>query len=1008
MTSATLIRRSLRFYWRTHLSVLAGVMLASAILTGALAVGDSVRFSLRQLALLRLGSITHALSTGDRLFRAALADETGTAPVLLLSGTVTRPDGRARANAVQVAGVDDRFWKLGAGNNLAGVVVNTRLAGQLGVQVGDTIIVRVEQPALISRDAPLSGRSEATVAMRVRVAAIAGADEFGRFSLRVEQSPPQTVFVPLAVLQAELKRPGKANVLLAGEGAAVTPDQLQTHWTLEDAGLEIRGDQLRSTQVFIEPAVATAALGLATNAVGVLTYFVNEIRLGDKATPYSFVTAVGAEEGLVINSWLADDLGAKVGDELTLRCYVIGDQRELHEATAKFRVRRIVPVVKDDAWLPAFPGLAEVDNCRDWEPGIPIALDQIRPKDEAYWKQYRGTPKAFVSLAEGQKLWANRFGNLTAIKFPSDGKVSAELRLALQAPPFVPVREQALRACAEAQDFGQLFVGFSLFLIVAALLLTGLLLAFNCEQRRAEIGLLRAVGFAPGQIWRLLLGESFLVALVGTLFGVAGGVIYTKLTLHGLATVWRGAGGATQFRYHVEPVTLVIGAAASLVAAFAAMVVVQRRQVRRAPVELLGGVVRVDQSIGQAQRLARNSVPYLGLLGTVALLPLGNAGAFFGAGACLLVAGIGFCDWLLRRLGDVGRQQISLQQLGLRSAARRCGRSLTTIGVLASGVFLLVGVNAFHQDAKRAAPDRRSGTGGFAWYAQSALPVYEKLAGVDAVALRLREGDDASCRNLNRAQQPRLLGVPPAELAQRGAFGGQWELLNQPLPNGAVPAIGDEATVTWALGKKIGDTLAYTDGRGQTFQIWIVGVIPNSILQGSLIIAEKNFIAKFPSSGGYRVFLIDTLPVGLLPTLEAKGFVIEPAWRRLADFLEVENTYLAIFQALGGLGLFLGSVGLAIVVLRNTLESRSELAVLQAVGFRRAALRWLVVSEHWLVVVLGMAVGLLAALVAVGPASGGQVPVITLVMLAAGGLLWSWLATWVALRGPLLPALRNE
>ena len=1014
MTSVILIVRSLRFYWRTHLSVLAGVALTSAILTGALAVGDSVRHSLRQLALLRLGHITHALPPSDRLFRAALADETGTAPVLLLTGTVVVPDGSARANDVQVAGVDKRFWKLGAATNFTGVVVNERLAVQLGVRVGDIIVVRVEQPALISRDATLSGKIDATVALRVPVAAIAGDGEFGRFSLRVEQVSPQTVFVPLALLQQELKRPGQANALLAES----CEPKLHGHWTLEDAGLELRRNQLQSSHVFIETAVAAAALRVDSNAVGVLTYFVNEIRSGEKATPYSFVTAVGGDTGITINSWLAEDLGAKVGDELALRYYVMGDRRELREETGRFRVSRVLPVEKDESWMPAFPGLADAENCRSWEPGIPIALDRIRPKDEAYWKQYRGTPKAFITLSDGQKLWSNRFGNLTAIRFPISvggeppgepgGRFAVRLTLQttleskLQPPAFVPVREQALRASAESQDFGQLFIGFSLFLIVAALLLTGLLLAFNLEHRQAEIGLLRAIGFSPGQIWRLVLGETVAIAFIGTILGVAGGVIYTKLALWGLATVWRGAVGATQFQYHVEPVTCGTGAAASLLAALGALIWVQWRQARRTPIELIAGATSRGSGVKKANGLIYKSVPILALMGAAVLLRVGDAGGFFGAGACLLIAGIWLSGWLLRRLAGTA------VSLGLRNATRQHGQKLTTIGVLGSGVFLWVAVNVFHQDAQRAAHDRRSGTGGFAVYAQSALPVYEPLAGAEAVALRLRDGDDASCRNLNRAQQPQLLGVAPSELAKREAFGGDWKLLNLPAAGGAVPAIGDEATVVWALGKKVGDTLAYPDGHGRTFQIRIVALIPNSILQGSLVIAEKSFVEHFPACGGYRVFLIDSMPDGFVRTLENQGFTVVLAWQRLAELLEVENTYLAIFQALGGLGLLLGSVGLALVVLRNTLERRGELALLQAVGFRRDALRWLVVTEHWLVVALAMAAGLLAALVAVWPAHGGRLPVLTLIVLAVGGLGWCWLAAWATLRGPLLPALRNE
>ncbi len=1022
MTFATLIRRSLRFYWRTHLGVLAGVAVTGAILTGALTVGDSIRFTLKQLALARLGQVEQALTLPEHFCRAKLADDlaaelhTTVAPVLMLRGSATLPDGRARANDVQVLGVDDRFWKLGGARN-QNIAVNARLAEQLGVRIGDTIIVRVELPALVSRDAPLSGRSDASVALRLQVTAIAGDDEFGRFSLQANQVPPHTVFVSLAMLQEQLKHAGQANTVLT----SATMDAnaaLRKVWTLTDAELVLSNGQLSTSRVFLDPVV-TRALG--SNAVGVLTYFVNEFRLGAKTTPYSFVTAFGNEDGIAINSWLADDLGAKVGDDLTLRYYVIGDRRELREESAKFRVSRIIPIQKDDSWMPAFPGLADAKNCREWEPGIPIDNDRIRPKDEDYWKQYRGTPKAFVSLAAGQKLWANRFGNLTAVRFQGSAPdLRAKLDPSALGLFFTPVRARALAASRDSMDFGQLFIGFSLFLIVAALLLTAMLFVFNLEQRTAEIGLLRALGFSPGQVRRLVLGEGFVLALLGTLVGVLGGIAYTKLTLHGLATVWRGAVGAAQFRYHAEPVTLVTGAAASLIVAFLAMVFVQRRQMRLAPVELLAG--GGELSLPRSRRWGLWMGVVAGV-GGMALLSMRNAEAFFGAGACLLIAGIGICQWWLSGLAPTRR--VGLQQLGRRNAARRRGRSLTVISVLASGVFLLVAVNAFRQDARPDAP----GTGGFALYAQSTLPVYDDLnsaagrelyglaaevmTNVAVLPVRVREGDDASCLNLNRAQQPRLFGVKPEELAKRKAFGGKWELLEQ--SGDAVPAIGDEQTVVWSLGKKLGETLAYTDERGQTFTIRIVEVLASSVLQGGLLISEKNFVEWFPATAGYRVFLIDAPPARagavaeeLSRGLQNRGLEVVPAWRRLAEFQAVENTYLGIFQALGGLGLLLGSVGLGIVVLRNVLERRGELALLQAVGFERRTLRWLVLSEHWLLVVLGVGLGVATALVAVWPQHGAGVPVATLIALTVGGLGWCWLAAWVALRGPLLPALRNE
>ena len=1115
-----MLLRSLRFYWRTHLTVLLGVAVTGALLTGALVVGDSVRFTLRQMALARLGRTEWALSTPDHFFRARLADELAgdlqapVAPLLLLRGAAALPDGRARANDVQVAGVEDRFWQLGGtADPLATAAadeaaVSERLAQQLGLHSGDSLVVRVEPPALVSRDAPLSGRSDVSVAFRVQVRAVLGDRAFGRFSLQAGQVPPLTVFLPLPALQAQLKRAGLANVLLAG-AAPGADAALRRCWTLADAGLDVRAVpgqgtlELRTERVFLDPLVAAVALNLASNAAGVLTYFVNEIRLGDRVTPYSFVTATSApgrsaetprDDAITINSWLAEDLGAKIGDELTLRYFVIGARRQLTEQTDRLRVAAITPLQADASWMPAYPGLADVDHCREWEPGLPLDMSRIRPKDEEYWNKNRGTPKAFVALATGQRLWSNRFGNLTAIRYPADKREPAVLAQALKEKLdpaalglfFVPVREQALQAGQSSQDFGRLFIGFSFFLIAAALLLTAMLFAFHVEQRQAETGLLHALGFAPAQVRWLVLREGWLLAALGTLLGLFAGAAYTKITLYALSTVWRGAVGATVFRYHAEPATLALGAGLNLLAAGAALLLVQRSQSRRALAELLAcgaemelyatrdrevpptGLTRFNAWGLWLRHNAGWNIGGLGVLGAAALLLTSGGGRnpqaaeyFFGAGACLLIAGLGFSRELLAALARATALADNLGAVGRRNAGRRRGRSLTLVSVLAAGVFLLVAVSAFHQDPRQGAVDRRSGTGGFALYAQSALPVYDDLnsaAGqgvfglaadalrdVTVLPLRVRDGDAASCLSLNRARQPRLLGVPAEELERRRAFtfaqaletgrparppagrfaaraGHGWLLLQQPQPGGAVPAIGDEQTIAWALGKKLGDTLPYTDERGQTFMLRIVGVLAGSILQGNLLIAEQDFTARFPSTAGYREFLVDApaqrsvdVAETLSQVLQDRGLEIVPAWRRLAEFMAVENTYLGIFQALGGLGLLLGSLGLGVVVWRNVLERRWELALLLAVGFRRTDLQRLVLSEHGLLILLGLAIGLTAALLAILPAlqaPGTDLPLgrlgLTLAGLAAGGLLWSRLAARAALRGPLLPALRNE
>ena len=174
--------------------------------------------------------------------------------------------------------------------------------------------------------------------------------------------------------------------------------------------------------------------------------------------------------------------------------------------------------------------------------------------------------------------------------------------------------------------------------------------------------------------------------------------------------------------------------------------------------------------------------------------------------------------------------------------------------------------------------------------------------------------------------------------------------------------------------------------------------------------------------GGYQFFLVDTHgePVAkvrqaLEGTLGDFGFDAQTTAARLAAFFAVQNTYLSTFQSLGGLGLLLGTFGLATVQLRSVLERRSELALLRAAGFRRALLARLVMIENSLLLLGGLAVGVFAALVAVLPhwlGGGASVPwrwlSLTLGTVLAVGLIAGLVAVRAVLRAELLPALREE
>ena len=1106
MTVGTLIKRSLRFHWRSHLGVVLGAAVGGAALIGALIVGDSVRESLREQALRRLGRVTQALQAGDRLFRAKIVEEIGGrdglhAAVLQVAGTAARQDNEARANNVQVYGISTGFWALASepATDNEGLAINTALAAHLRVQVGDEIILRLRKPSALSQDAPITPQSDSSVALRLRVNRVVTDKSLGNFGLRVSQIPPRNAFLPLGYLAQQLGVPGKANVLLA---ARHSTNSISVPWQLEDFQLTLRSTNdhfdLLTERVFLDEPVALAALSIADPPPKqFLTYLVNLIRAETNTTPYSMVTAASPplipndlqRDEIVVNQWLADDLRVQPGSVIELTYFLADTGAQLVERTNIFRVRSIVPLAPsaphgDPTLMPEFPGIAKAETTHDWDAGFPLT-HKIRPKDDDYWKQHRGTPKAFVSLAAGHEMWANRFGRTTLVRYsaPPEGTEAArkqiERTLLAQIRPaelglqFSPVRDEALRAAAQSQDFGGLFIGFSFFLIGAALILMGLLFRFGVEQRVTEIGTLLALGFRPKRVRLIFLLEGAALAFIGSVIGAAGGMLYARAMLHGLTTIWRSATNTSTLTFYASPLTLLIGLISGTLVAVVTIWLVLRKQARQSARELLAGELGDDirsnshedsASASAPRRFGRwlkNPITICEISVVLAIVSiLGDTmspEAFFGAGSFSLIAGLAFTAWILRRWKTARRSvnTVNTSILSIRGAARRRSRSVATVALIASGVFLIASIGAFRLDADANAWKRSSGTGGFALIGESTLPIVKDLntkegrdalgldekvlAGVSFVPFRVRDGDDASCLNLNRAQQPRLLGVKPNQLEERRSFqlikridsavkAAPWRILERSgvdritLNENEVATIGDAASIQWALRKKIGDSITYRDERGNDFDARLLGGLANSILQGSLIIDEAEFTRRFPSVSGYRMFLIDC-PSNALPQVSAElsralqdyGFEVTPAAQRLAAFNAVQNTYLNTFQVLGGLGLLLGSAGLGIVVLRNVLERRGELALLIAVGFRRARVQKLVLAEHAALLGLGLAIGILSALVAILPSllsPRGELPVRSLALTLGGvllfGLISTWLATRVAVRGNLLEGLRNE
>ena len=659
MNQARFVINSLKYYWRTNLAVLLGVIAATAVIGGALIVGDSVRASLRQMTFDRLGEIDYVVS-GHRFFREQLAldltnaadlpaDIKTIAPALVLRGSLTlnQEDQNRRVGQVNTFGIDERLWSLLDHNNLEPptgdqAILNSRVAQQLQAKVGDEITLWIELPTAIPRDSLLGEKEEQSVEITLTVKTILDeTSKAGRLALMPNQQLPLDLFVSLTHLQAALdldeikasrrdpkSRPARVNSLFFSSKNKTTGSSYQAMQTaqdletvlkstlkLEDLNLKIAPNEqfqylsLESEQMILDPQIEQAGIkagkSLHLTTSPVMVYIANEIshtpqKQQDTKSLFSMYSIVAGvdfsekapfgpftfqgekpkqplkENEIVLNEWLAKDLNAKVGDKILMNYHTVGSRGELPEVEKTFTVRGIVSLdgtpAADRKLTPDMEGITDADTFGDWKQPFPMELDRVTDRDELYWEDYKATPKAFVALKTAQNLWNSRFGNLTSLRFsplPDQSlKASAnelgkallhdidvlKMGLAIQ-----PIKFFGLAAASGTTDFTGLFIGFSFFIILSAIILIRLLFKLGIDRRVSSIGLLAAIGFTPKQIKQVIFKEAFFVILIGGVLGIGAAIGYAWLMLYGLKTWWIGAIGTRFLFLDITPTSIIVG-----------------------------------------------------------------------------------------------------------------------------------------------------------------------------------------------------------------------------------------------------------------------------------------------------------------------------------------------------------------------------------------------------------------------------------------------------------------
>ncbi len=306
--------------------------------------------------------------------------------------------------------------------------------------------------------------------------------------------------------------------------------------------------------------------------------------------------------------------------------------------------------------MPDLPGLSDAGNCRDWDTGVPIALELIRDRDEDYWDQYGGLPKAFISIDRAVEIWKNRFGVYTSIRYDDvlnpatlEASMLKEIEPGMLGFSLEATRSKGEEAAGNGVDFSQLFAGLSFFLLLAGVMLTILLFLLNLESREEQLGTLVTLGIPARLIRRIMFIESLIVALAGAAGGLVLAILYMRLVFHALNGIWSDVVRTGMMHVDVSLQTLFTGLVLTLFIAFLSFWFPLKRKLKRlvsthkkrlTPEGVPGGKRkgRIPALIALVTGIAATGMMGSQLAGHEAV----NAALFFPAGGLLLISAVSF------------------------------------------------------------------------------------------------------------------------------------------------------------------------------------------------------------------------------------------------------------------------------------------------------------------------------------------------------------------------------
>jgi putative ABC transport system permease protein len=927
---------------------------AVAVITGSLAIGDSVHNSLVKRVEDRLGRTeTFIFSRYSYLDDVIIDNLSANVKGALLSNGFISVSGKLIP--VMIWGLDGLEIEKGESK------INTALYNEIKTAQTKDIVLRLPAAGMV----PLGSMfvtDTYTKSLRLELNSVVSDEEGGNLNLKNEQIVPFNIFVNREELAETLEIEGKINLILADK--KIYKEDFASAWNYKMSGLKVKKESqktsITSERIFIQNKVVETLCKNDSTSNRIYTYLANFLaasrppQTAHCTIPYSFITAVDYYKGkklkldeIILSDYAAKRLNVKIGDTISITCFISKQFKTLTEDSIFLKVGKIASLEElqgDKTLVVDFPGLSNVENCTDWNSDLPINMSLITDEDEEYWEKYKNTPKAIVPYSALAPRWANAYGSATVLQITDTNRLN-NLTFEMFDIQLNYPKQVGISTAKSGVDFASLFLSLSFFIIISSGLLMVIPLSEMLFRRRNEINLLETTGFSKKRTFRLLWRESAPVVIISAMLGVVVGLIYTYLVLFLLGNVWKGATHIESFNLHPNWMKIGIGLFVGVVFSMLLVYICIVRFVCTQKIPMNSDLRIYHKKIRENPlnlcRLRASIVPF-------------NASRLIWASIFYTIK-----------------------------------QALLSFITLTLGVFILFSVGLNRQGFSDSS-QIKSATGGFSLWCETFVPVYynikteegrAKLALKDlpnetqAIQILKQSADDASCLNLNKVITPNVLGIDMDEIINsdfkitKTIFDDNDINRFKTAGNSVYPALVDETVLLWSLGKKLGDTLLYLGENGEKASVLLAGTLQNSIFQGYILMDKNLFSEIWSEIAGSEIMLLKVPDNEIVNTknlisqaLNNYGTRVIPTGDRMKMFYSVTDTYLTIFLTLGGLGLLLGIFSFIIVVRRNLIARKKEVAMYRTLGFTEKRIYYLLYQENIIVPFYAILIGALGSL----------------------------------------------